>query len=106
MSQPEPAEDWLPTATVAAQLKVSERTVNRWANEGILPIAFQAPGATGARFFRAEDVRRLLRENPKVVGLSGPGMPQGSPGMETVTPKPYDTLLVRADGGYETFAKH
>ena len=54
----------------------------------------------------AEDVRRLLRENPKVVGLSGPGMPQGSPGMETVTPKPYDTLLVRADGGYETFAKH
>ncbi|MCA9857809.1 MAG: helix-turn-helix domain-containing protein [Dehalococcoidia bacterium] len=59
MSQPEPAEDWLPTATVAAQLKVSERTVNRWANEGILPIAFQAPGATGARFFRAEDVRRL-----------------------------------------------
>ena len=64
MSQPEPesTEDWLPTATVAARLKVSERTVNRWANEGILPIAFQGPGTTGARFFRAEDVRRLAED--------------------------------------------
>ena len=58
MSQPEPLpRTWLPT-TVAAQLKVSERTVNRWANEGILP-SLPGPGATGAWFFRAEDVRRL-----------------------------------------------
>ena len=54
MSQPEPAEDWLPTATVAAQLKVSERTVNRWANEGILPspsrpLVPPAPGSSGPR---------------------------------------------------------
>lgn len=54
----------------------------------------------------ATDVRKLLRDRPKAIGLAAPGMPQGSPGMETTTPKPYDTLLVRADGSYETFAKH
>lgn len=54
----------------------------------------------------AEDVRRLLRERPRAVGLSAPGMPQGSPGMETSTPQAYDTLLVRANGGHEVFAKH
>ena len=59
MSQPEPAEDWLPTATVAAQLKVSERTVNRWANEGILPIAFQGPWCHRRPVLPGRDVRRL-----------------------------------------------
>lgn len=54
----------------------------------------------------AADVRRLLRERPKAVGLSAPGMPQGSPGMETATPQPYDTLLIHANGGHEVFAKH
>jgi hypothetical protein len=30
----------------------------------------------------ADDVKRLLAERPKVVGLAVPGMPIGSPGME------------------------
>lgn len=54
----------------------------------------------------AADVRRLLREKPKAVGLAAPGMPQGSPGMETNHPQPYDTLLVQADGSSQVFAKH
>ncbi len=54
----------------------------------------------------AADVQRLLREKPKAVGLAAPGMPQGSPGMETNHPQPYDTLLVQADGSYKVFAKH
>lgn len=54
----------------------------------------------------AEDIRRLLKEKPKAVGLAAPGMPQGSPGMETARPQPYDTLLVQADGGATVFAKH
>jgi len=33
-------------------------------------------------------------------------MPQGSPGMETNHPQPYDTLLVQADGSHKVFAKH
>lgn len=54
----------------------------------------------------ATDVRRLLKEKPKAIGLAAPGMPQGSPGMETSQPQPYDTLLVQADGSYKVFAKH
>ena len=54
----------------------------------------------------AADVLRLLKEKPKAVGLAAPGMPQGSPGMETNHPQPYDTLLVQADGSYQVFAKH
>lgn len=54
----------------------------------------------------AADVKRLLTEKPRAVGLAAPGMPQGSPGMETNNPQPYDTLLVQADGSYKVFAKH
>lgn len=54
----------------------------------------------------ATEVQRLLKEKPKAVGLAAPGMPQGSPGMETKHPQPYDTLLVQADGSYKVFAKH
>ncbi len=54
----------------------------------------------------AADVQRLLKEKPKAVGLAVPGMPQGSPGMETATPVPYATLLVQADGSTTIFAKH
>jgi len=53
----------------------------------------------------AADIQRLLKEKPKAVGLAAPGMPQGSPGMETATPAPYDTLLVLADGSTRVFAK-
>lgn len=36
----------------------------------------------------ASDIRRLLREQPQAAGLAAPGMPAGSPGMETGTPNP------------------
>ena len=54
----------------------------------------------------AADIQRLLKEKPQAVGLAAPGMPQGSPGMETATPVPYETLLVQADGSTTVFAKH
>lgn len=54
----------------------------------------------------ADDVRRLLGEKPKAIGLAAPGMPQGSPGMESPRPQPYETLLVGADGSATVFAKH
>lgn len=41
----------------------------------------------------ADSVKRLLRERPKAKGLAVPGMPQGSPGMETGVKEPYDVLL-------------
>lgn len=54
----------------------------------------------------AADIRRLLKEKPKAVGLAAPGMPVGSPGMETGKPVPYDTLLVQTDRSTRIFARH
>lgn len=39
----------------------------------------------------AADIQRLLRERPRAVGLAVPGMPAGSPGMESNRPEPYNT---------------
>ena len=54
----------------------------------------------------AEDVKRLLKEKPKALGLAVPGMPAGSPGMDVPNSPPYDTLLVQKDGATRVFAKH
>ena len=56
----------------------------------------------------ADDIKRLLRERPQAVGLAVPGMPLGSPGMETADGQvqPYETLLVLASGQTRVFARH
>jgi hypothetical protein len=56
----------------------------------------------------AEDVKRLLAENPDAKGLTVPGMPVGSPGMESPSGEvqPYDVLLVAHDGSTSVFASH
>jgi len=54
----------------------------------------------------ATDVKRLLKEKPKALGLAVPGMPTGSPGMDVPNSPPYDTLLVQKDGATQVFAKH
>lgn len=54
----------------------------------------------------AADIRRLLKEKPKAIGLAVPSMPPGSPGMESPKPVPYNTLLVQAGGATTVFAKH
>ena len=54
------------------------------------------------------DIDRLLREKPKARGITAPGMPMGSPGMEMpdgATPK-YDVLLVLEDGSTRVWATH
>jgi hypothetical protein len=53
----------------------------------------------------ASDIRRLLREKPKVKGLAVPGMVVGSPGMEQGPPQPYVTLAFD-DRGSRIFARH
>jgi hypothetical protein len=54
------------------------------------------------------DVTRLLRERPKAIGLTVPGMPLGSPGMETPDGRkePYQTLLLLPGGQTRVFARH
>ena len=55
----------------------------------------------------AEDIFKLLTEKPKARDLSVPGMPIGSPGMETGNKKePFDTLLVFENGKNEVFKNH
>jgi hypothetical protein len=55
----------------------------------------------------ASDIERLVAEHPDAVGLTVPGMPVGSPGMEQGAEfEPYDVLLINKDGSTEVFAKH
>jgi hypothetical protein len=55
----------------------------------------------------AREIRRLLAERPPAAGLSVPGMPVGSPGMEYRNRlDPYDVLLVARDGRTRVFASY
>jgi hypothetical protein len=56
----------------------------------------------------AEDVKRLLAEQPDAKGLAVPRMPIGSPGMESPTGEvePYDVLLIANDGSASVYAGH
>lgn len=52
----------------------------------------------------ADSVKRLLAERPRAKGLAVPGMPQGSPGMETGIKENYEVLLL-TDAGSAVFER-
>jgi len=53
------------------------------------------------------EINRLLAEKPDAIGLTVPGMPLGSPGMDYGSEKePYDVLLIKKDGTTSVFAKY
>jgi len=54
----------------------------------------------------ADLIERLLDEQPDIVGLSVPGMPVGSPGMEVPgrEPEHYDVLTFDKDGNTQVYA--
>lgn len=56
----------------------------------------------------ADDVKRLLAERPRARGLVVPGMPLGSPGMETPDGRvqPYTVERVETDGTTTAYAHH
>lgn len=58
----------------------------------------------------ASDVRALLQQKPKALGLAVPGMPVGSPGMDGPVyggrRDPYDVLLVAHDGSTQVFKRY
>jgi len=54
----------------------------------------------------ASDIKRLLADQPEAIGLSVPGMPMGSPGMEGPESEPFQTLLVDRSGDASVFANH
>ncbi len=53
----------------------------------------------------AAAVRRLLRERPTIAGIAVPGMPAGSPGMESATPEAYEVIAFDKAGKTYVFAK-
>lgn len=54
----------------------------------------------------AEDIARLLREQPDAAGLAVPGMPSGAPGMHLSGKQPFQTFLFTRDGKTQIFANH
>ncbi|TLS67023.1 DUF411 domain-containing protein [Mariprofundus erugo] len=68
-------------------------TVNGYVIEGHVPAA---------------DVKRLLDEKPAIVGLTAPGMPMKSPGMQPagLPPKNYDVLAFDKDGKAVVFSHY
>ena len=50
-------------------------------------------------------VQRLLRDRPDVVGIGVPGMPAGSPEMESPHPVAYEVLEWRSSGPPFVFAR-
>ena len=77
----QPVRKWLAVPADLAACHTAE--VDRYVVEGHVP---------------AVAVRRLLEERPAAIGLSVPGMPAGSPGMEGGTPRPYDVVLFGKTG--------
>jgi len=55
----------------------------------------------------AADVQRLLAERPDVIGLAVPGMPAGSPGMDTGGPaQPFDVIAFDKSGKTQVFSSY
>jgi hypothetical protein len=54
----------------------------------------------------AADIDRLLAQKPKIAGLAVPGMPAGSPGMESASAQRYQVLTFDKSGKTTVFANH
>jgi hypothetical protein len=54
----------------------------------------------------AEDIKKLLKERPDVIGIAAPGMPLGSPGMEAPNPQSYAVMAFDENGNVSQFAYH
>ena len=54
----------------------------------------------------AADIKRMLAERPDIIGLAVPGMPAGSPGMESGRVERYDVIAIGKDGSRKVWATH
>ena len=52
----------------------------------------------------ADLIQKVLSERPKIAGLSAPGMPNGSPGMDGPTKETYEIIAFTRDGQTERYA--
>ena len=54
----------------------------------------------------AQEIYRLLKERPNVKGLAVPGMPVGSPGMESSSSQTYSVMIFDAEGHASEYQKY
>lgn len=54
----------------------------------------------------ADDIWRLLSERPDVVGITAPGMPPMSPGMNSEQPQGYQVLTFDREGVTEVYSRY
>jgi len=56
----------------------------------------------------AADIKKLLKTRPNIAGLTAPGMPMKSPGMQAanLVPKGYDVLTFSNNGEITVFTKY
>ena len=54
----------------------------------------------------ADDIWRLLAQKPAASGLTAPGMPMMSPGMQSIEPRDYDVLLFGPNGKTSIYSKY
>ncbi len=56
----------------------------------------------------ADDIKRMLKEKPKITGLTVPGMPMKSPGMQKpgLPPKDYDVLSFDKGGKSQVYKEY
>jgi hypothetical protein len=66
-------------------------TVDGYTIEGHVPVA---------------DIQRLLAERPAIRGLAVPGMPGGSPGMESAPAERYQVIAFDSAGGRREWSAH
>ena len=54
----------------------------------------------------ASDIKRLMKEKPDIKGLSAPGMPMGSPGMEGHRKDNYDVIAIDNNNNATVYSSH
>jgi len=54
----------------------------------------------------ADDIKRMLLERPEVTGIAVPGMPRGSPGMESQQTDKFDVLTFSKNGQTRVYASY
>jgi len=54
----------------------------------------------------ASDIKSMLTAKPNIKGISVPGMPMGSPGMEGARKDNYDVLAINKDNSINVFNSH
>lgn len=53
----------------------------------------------------ADQIQRLLAERPEIAGIGAPGMPAGSPGMESNNAPPYQVMAFDDEGNISLYAE-